>query len=77
MVGLNSFRGGFAGKAKCYYVYVQHSRTGALTSLKVRLKQYLSITYVNPEPMLISVKQMKSPNHSILANEDIRMDVEI
>ena len=41
-----------AGKAKCYYVYVQHSRTGALTSLKVRLKQYLSITYANPEPML-------------------------
>ena len=33
--------------------------------------------YANPEPMLISVKQMKSPNHSILANEDIRMDVEI
>ena len=41
-----------AGKAKCYYVYVQHSRTGTLISLKVRLKQYLSITYANPEPML-------------------------
>ena len=41
-----------AGKAKCYYVYVQRSRTEALTSLKVRLKQYLSITYANPEPML-------------------------
>ena len=41
-----------AGKAKCYYVYVQHSKTGALTSLKVRLKQYLSITYAYPEPML-------------------------
>ena len=39
-------------KAKCYYVYVQRSRTGALTSSKVRLKQYLSITYANPEPML-------------------------
>ena len=41
-----------AGKAKCYYVYVQRSRTGILTSLKVRLKQYLSITYAYPEPML-------------------------
>ena len=41
-----------AGEAKCYYAYVQRSRTGALTSSKVRLKQYLSITYANPESML-------------------------
>ena len=52
-----------AGKAKCYYVYVQHSRTGALTSLKVRLKQYLSITYVNPEPML-QIERLEVDNSS-------------
>ena len=43
----------------------------------IELGKTMLLVYANPEPMLISVKQMKSPNHSILANEDIRMDVEI
>jgi hypothetical protein len=31
----------------------------------------------NTVPMLLSMKQMKSPNHPILINGEIRMDVEI
>lgn len=43
----------------------------------IELDKTMLLVYANPEPMLISVKQMKSPNYSILANEEIRMDVEI
>ena len=43
----------------------------------VRTKGSLTIQYANTEPMLLSMKQLKSPNHLILANKEIRMDAEI
>lgn len=71
LVDTQDFKGGY----KIHKFECTKGNLGCRTSLNG--EDLTGNADVNPVPMLLSKKQMKSPNHSILANEEIRMDAEI